>query len=90
MESLLQFEKLSQEHSLLSYYSVLVQTRREMRGAMKSQAKDYIQRFGALGEQENPYEFPQNCSWKRLYRSEAPAYLQLNYQHIPFEIEPES
>lgn len=87
IDNLNNFKTYSTEHSMQSYYSVLVKARSELNKALQAQAEDYQRRYGQIDDENNPYHYPNNCSWKRIYKSDAPAYLQQNYRHFPFIIE---
>jgi hypothetical protein len=75
------------QHQLESYYSVLVKARKELNKAFHSQELDYEQQYPETSNAYNPYRYPESCQARRIYRSEAPAYLQLNHKYLPFAIE---
>ncbi|MEY4616828.1 MAG: hypothetical protein RJB66_1788 [Pseudomonadota bacterium] len=87
VDSLDNFSTYALEHSLESYYSVLVKARHELKRALKKQADDYQKRFGTQDETQNPYTYPNNCERKRIYTSDSPPYLQYNYRHFPLLLE---
>lgn len=87
IDSLDHFDQYSDEHIMKSYFSALLRSRNELRKTLKTQAQDYIFRNAGNDAQNNPYRYPESCRRQRIYRPEAPAYLQLNYRHLPFRIE---
>lgn len=86
-DSVNNFNQFTNDHLLVSYYSGLVSARRALQKALQSQANDYAQRYGLKESDLNPFQYPYSCQRVRLYNSKAPAYLQWNYQTLPFEIE---